>query len=373
MKRMITIATVLALSAVGCMQEEQIDQQLLAEYRAALPGEGELLAAAPQASRFAAFGDPALYPTVSWPMVEAVNGSVRDIITTMETIVALPPTVYNSDTLEFFWGPMPSDDGLGYVAAYIRDAGDQEDFRYHYALLRGIDNDIANLTPVIWGGATPDPNNDDHGFGITMWDFEANYAFEQAHNSEFENNSYNRGRYVALYGAGMDEENPGNEMTFVVSIFRNFVPEDAPGEAPADLDYFYGRYVTPEFTADFLDWETMIDLEPADQVLENIGVRMAFLDEGMGRAEGDVSGGSLEANQEGRVTECWGDDLLENYISYEMVTDGVSEVIDSDGEFGNCGLFQASLDELQIPSLDDIDPAMLDAMSELAITGVPAQ
>src|SRR5690606_14309540 len=134
----------------------------------------------------------------------------------------------------FVWGPYP--DEIGYSAAYIRDTeATGEDLRYHFAFVRGASNDLATLTPVIWGGATPDPDNDDHGVGVTMWDFTANRAFAEEHDPSFDPADHDSGRFVALYGAGPDQDDPASELSFVVAVFRDFVPKDEQDQAPHDL------------------------------------------------------------------------------------------------------------------------------------------
>jgi len=371
-----SLALALALPLGACVQEDDTnyDEQQLAQYRAALPTTATLRAEAPEPSTAKMLGDPAIYPSSSWPIVEGINGSVETMIDVLELVVSLPPTFYNSETREFVWGPFPNDDGVGYIAAYIKDTETDEDFRYQYAFLRGASNDLATLVPVIWGGATPDPANDDHGVGVTLWDFEANRAFEAANDPAYDEDAGNRGRFAALYGAGYDENQPTNEVAFVVSVFRNFVPEDNPTADPTDLDYFYGHYVAPEHTIDFLDYEAAFDVsEPADGLAEDVGVRMAFLDEGIGRAEADAMNGSLAANQSVEAVECWDTAIDQTYISFEVLDSG--DVIDSyaDGELTNCGLFQATLDDLQIPSLQDVDPDLLAALDNVAENGVPSE
>ncbi|MEM9490676.1 MAG: hypothetical protein AAGC55_16130, partial [Myxococcota bacterium] len=106
---------------------------------------------------------------------------------------------------------------------------------------------------------------------------------------------------------------------------------------------------------------------------ETLGVRMAFLDEGTGRAEADFSGGSMPANQNGLLTECWNSSLTQQYWSLSFMTDGTEDASIEDGDAGNCGMFQTSLSELGIPTLQDIDQGLYSAMSELAETGVVAE
>lgn len=382
----LTLASALSsMTLFGCVisadpqpepQPGDYDPFLLQEYRAALPKMNRLEAQAPQASAtaIAAVGDPAIYPVGSYDIATGINGAVSGIVEVLDAVTSLEPTIFNSETREFVWGPFPNEDSIGYVAAYIREAGPDADFQYEYALLRGIDNDVANLTPVIWGGGTPDPENDDHGVGVTLWDFEANYAFEQEHNPDFESMALDRGRFVALYAAGPDENDPEAETAFVLAAFRNFVPQDAaPGAAPADLDYFYGRYQNG-ITVDFLDFETAFDVnEPADGQIENVGVRMAFLNEGTGRAEADATGGSLAEGQQGLAIECWNAAIQQSYLGFEIVENGETLFSAEEGNYDDCGLFTASLAELKIPSLDDVDPALRAALGEAATNGIPAE
>jgi hypothetical protein len=370
----VSLALITALS-LGCATEDDTgtdnDTERLERFRQAIPAAGRLSAPAAEATTSSALGDPAIYPTVSAPLVFGINGSVVVLVGVLRAIVMTPPTVFNSDTQEYVWGPYPSDDGVGYVAAYIRDTGTDEDFRYHYALLRGASNDLATLTPVILGGGTPDPNDEDRGVGLTLWDFEADLAFRAEHDPAFDPDApADRGRFVTVFGAMQDASAPENQANFVVSVFRDFIPKDKPEDAPVDLDYFYGRYITPEHVLDFIDYEANVDVsEPKDGVAEDVGVRMAFLDEGTGRAEADAINGSMEANQAASVIECWDTSINQTFISFEIREEGQVTQSATDGASASCGLFEATLDELEIPSLQDIDPEMLEALDHVASTG----
>ena len=384
MKRLMLAGALSTMSFFGCAVEETdppnnppdgIDQALLAEYRAALPSMGQLGAKAPEGSvaSILATGDPAVYPTGSYDIATGINGAVTGIIQVLDDVTSIEPTIFNSETNEFFWGPFANEDGIGYVAAYIREGRPGADFQFEYALLRGIDNDVAKLTPVIWGGATPDPENEDHGAGVTLWDFEANRAFEEEHNPDFDNLELDRGRFVALYAAGVDENDPAAEGVYVLATFRDFVSVDDPDAAPANLDYFYGHYENG-IKVDFLDWEANIDVtEPADGLIEDVGVRMAFLNEGAGRAEADAVGGSLEEGQQLFAVECWNAAIEQSYISFDIQQGGESVAGGSEGQIADCGLFTASLDDLGVPSLDDVDPGLRAILDEVARNGVVAE
>lgn len=369
-----SLTLTLALSAVACgPADSDIDPALVAQYRTAVPGEAQLMASAPKPSVHAKLGDPAVFPQGSSELVFGINNAVGGIIDTMKAIVDQPPSLYNSDTKEMLWGPYPNDDGFGTVAAYVREEPAGSDFKFGYALLRGVDNDIATMKPVIWGGATPDPDTKEHGVGATLWDFEANRAFEEANNPEFGKEPLEKGRFVAVYGKDADEK--GGEGTFVVAAFRGFVTKDKPDEVPANLDYFYGRYNDGATTFDFLDYkgDANIDKDPAKPAAETVSVHMAFVNEGIGRAEAEASGGDLAAGEAGSAVECWDVALAQTYASLTVSTNGAPGTPVEDGMASSCGAFEKSLTELGVPSLADMDPKLLADLDEVAKNGVPAK
>ena len=378
MNRIAYSGLLLAVAIMGCGGKEDespaaIDQSLLAQYRAALPTESQVMAAAPEPSMATKLGEPAIFPTGSKDIVLGINGAVGGIVKIMRAIVKQDPTVYNSATKEFLWGPFPNDNGFGTVAAYIREADEGADFKFHYALLRGVDNDVAKMTPVIWGGATPDPSNNDYGAGVTLWDFEANRAFEQASNPDVASVKLDKGRFVAVYAKGAGDQ--GGEGTFVVAAFRGFVPQDKPENTPADLNYFYGRVAGDNNQFDFIDYQGVFDIhnDPAKAAAETVGVKMAFFNEGTGRAEASASGGDLAANQSASFVECWNAALDETYLSLTVTTDGTAEAPVTEGMSAACGVFEKTLADLGVPSLSDVDPTMMAKLNEVATNGVPKE
>jgi len=367
----------LTLGIVGCgggggePGGAAIDQALLAQYRAAVPSETQIKASAPTASSAAKVGDPAIYPQGSAEIVLGINGSIGFIVKSLEVVVSVEPTLYNSETKEFFWGPYKNDDGFGTIAAYIKDAGEGEDFRYHYAILRGKDNDVAGLTPVIWGGANPDPDTKEHGSGVTLWDFEANYAFEQANNPDAANLKLDRGRFVAVYGKNATDK---GDLTLVFAALRGFVPKDKPDAMPGDLDYLYGGLDDGTTKIDFIDWASAFNVheDMTKPLPEDVGVRLAFVNEGQGRAEARASGGDLATGQVADSVECWDNALAQSYLSFKTSTNGVEDGAISDGDIASCGAFQPSLSELGVPALADVPADLKAALDQLATTGVPA-
>ena len=364
---------VLSAATLGCQpMDDQQDNPEIAQFRAAIPSADQLMAPTAKASIQSShvLGERAIYPDAAFPIVSGINGSVTAMITLLKFITTLPPTLYNSATHEYVWGPFPNNDGVGYVGAYIKDTGGSGDFRYEYAFLRGIDNDLAKLVPVIYGGATPDENNDERGIGVTVWDFEADREFNQANDPDFDPTSGDRGRFAALYG-NWDQNDPNNHA--VVAVLRDFVSEEEPSEAAIDLDYFYGHFMDASTTIDFLDFELALDIsEPTDGVRENVGARMAFLNGGLGRAEADASGGTMTSGERGTVTECWDAALNQTFLEL-VTTDGgtVTQTV-TDGELTNCGPFADSLDDLGIPSLQDVPSDLIAALDDVATNGIPA-
>ncbi len=366
----------------ACGADETSDDARLAQFRAAIPSKSQLSARSPQPSGTRMVGDPALYPTAAHDIVAGINGSVSGIIDLMRAIVSLPPTFYNSETEEYVWGPYPNRNDYGTVAAYIAKQPQGADFEYAYALIRGAGNDVATMTPVVWGAATPDPTDEDNGVGVTLWDFEANYAFAQAHDPNAASKAYDRGRFVAIYGRGADAADPEQTFAFVVAVLRAFVPKDEPQKLPADLDYFYGRHVGADAQVDFLNFAVGIDIheDGINTAAEDVDVHMAFLNEGYGRADVSAVGGDLAPNEAVLGTECWDNSIGRQYLLLERYLDSVPQPPPyvEEGALANCGpdingtpLFSQSLDALGIPSLADVPADLMAALDEVATHGMP--
>jgi hypothetical protein len=362
----------LGLALAACAEDEpDYRPEELAAARTAIPSLEQLGARMPAASASAALGEPAEFPGNAAGVVHGINGAVGGIVTLMRSIVELPPSHRDRATREFVWGPFENEHGVGHVAAYIRET--DEEFRYHYALLRGATPELDEMTPVIWGGATPGATDQQHGLGITLWDLEANRLFEEAHDPAHDPSMTGRGRFVALYGRGDEPAMPAAEFTFVVAVFRGFVSDDNPAAAPADLDYFYGQHAGPQHTADFIDFSATIDVsKPEDGVQEQVAVHMAFLDQGSGRAEASATGGSLASSERVTATECWNNALAQTYLRMERWDGAVSLEAHDLGQVQYCGpVFASSLDQLGVPTLGDIDAGLRAELDRVARTGLP--
>ena len=369
------------------------DPATLAEYRAALPSSDTLHAPALGTAgaggglgvlALPLVGDPAVYPALANPVVQGVNGAVGSILGVLDLFGQVEPTLYDSEKKEFYWGPYENEDGVGYNAFAIHDNGTADDFRFGYVWARGADRDLANAAAVVWGGATPDPNNKDYGTGATLWDFEANYAFEEAHHPG--HGALDRGRFVAVYGRGPDDTNADAVVTFVLSAFRNFVPSDNPAATPGNLDYFYGEVVAPEHTFHFLNFAGEIDIDDGDgdpatetpSAAELLDIRMVFIDEGVGRAEVMATGGDFASNPDADalvVVECWDASIGRTYLRMTALNATGGEAwVHEEGAETDCGaLFQVPLAELGVPFLEDVDPQLRAELDAIATNGVPSE
>jgi hypothetical protein len=346
------------------------DATKLAEFRRALPQDERLTAGVPapdaDPSALTQRGNAELARLAAESAIK-VNVPARLVVATLRAIVKTPPTLYDSKKDEFVWGPWDNDDGVGQALVYIRKNPKGDDFEYGYALVRLVDSDLATLTPVIWGGATPDT-----GVGVTLWDFEANAEFDATYDPGYDPEARrDAGRFAMVYGHG--EQANGN-FAFNVAVFRDFTSKDAePDTEPADLDYFYGHFAGDDGNViDFVDWDLTANLcnadaascfeQPDPGASEALRLRAAFLNRGQGRAEAAISQGDLS----GTVTavECWDETI-----------DRTAVVVSSDDvlllEDGACtGGFEQSLTELGVPSLADVDPEVLAALDCVASNGV---
>jgi hypothetical protein len=298
-----------------------------------------------------------------------INQPVADMIAILETIVALPPTLYDSSTRQFVWGPWDNDEGVGQVLAYIRENAPDDDFAYAYAFARTMDGDVTQAVPVIWGAATPDTENPDYGVGVTLWDIDANNAFDDAHDPSAVAGP-EQGKVVMLYGHG---EADGAEILYNLAVLRNFRGDDGePSEGPVDSDYFYGRATSEGGALVFLDWEFDYDVCDADSSCwedqtvadadERFSLRAAFVGTA-GRGEATVSDGDLSAPIE--LVECWDSQLTTTYVSVDTGTESVSD--------GTCGWGESvSLADSGVPTLADVDAELMDALICVAENGVEA-
>jgi hypothetical protein len=381
----IVCATILPALLSACGSDDSNGNDRLARFRGAIPSKEQLEMDTPSSVGGARdVGDPAEYPGYAVPVALQVNGLVVAVIEIMHRIVDLPPTVYNSDTKEYFWGLWDRDDGeYGKAGAYIRENPAGSDFQFSYALLRAESNDVATWSPVIWGGANPDADNEDYGSGALLFDFEANHAWEQEFNPDYttRDSGYTRGRFAAVYARGAAEDDPNAEVTWNVARIANFAEHVAPNAvdfASGDADYLYGRYENG-VTVSFIDFSIEGDIDGTPESVETLDTRLAFLNEGMGRGEVWAEGGAITEGDHIEGLECWNTQVKQTHKHVEYV-DAVGTRTDIETPVAteaDCGLvFTSSLDELSIPSLAQVwteHPDLQTALYDVTENGIPAE
>jgi len=378
MKRIASLSIVLALLLPACGEDSQgYDQAQLDQARRALPTRALLTASVPEATmkglQLNVLGAPAVFPQEVLPVATEINGTIGNLLDILEIVVEQPPTVYDSDKAEFVWGPFDDSDTVmlgDTVYVWVKDMGANsgEDFRYGYAVVRGMGRDMAKNKAVIWGAANPDPDNEDHGAGVVIWDFEANREFEDENNPN--HGELDEGRFAAVYIRDDDANEPDTEVGIVVAAFRDFVAKDDQPAEPGDLDYLYGAVEGVDVRFDFMDFRLTGNLDDATEAEEFLDVQMAFYN-GTGRAEAIGAGGDIPQDASIESTECWNAGLLREYYSFEAVLgDGTRQPIaPTEGEPTACTM--QSLDD--VPSLDDVDAEMLDALADVATNGIPTE
>jgi hypothetical protein len=243
-----------------------------------------------------------------------------------------------------------------------------EAFDFTYALIRWDSNDDTVVaTPVIFGAATPDDLDPDRGLGLTLWDFEANYDFENTYGSSVTAAALDRGRFVAIYG-DITEPDSGASVAFAYAV-------TGAGYGGLSADLLYGLITSGANRLGFLDWKAVGDfcgtdaggyivcfddydpLVHTDAGNEDMKVRLAFANEGRGRGFISLWNGDIEdpAPPDPDILtgeECWNDSVTTTWVALDQVNlQGTSAACEA--PFDDGGL----ISEAEIPSLDDLDAA----------------
>jgi hypothetical protein len=372
------LAVTALLLASGCSPAAPgYDEAALARYRKALPQKAMLhTVAAPQsAAPSNAVGDPAYFPSQTSGVAVAIDATIDGLIDSLGAITQLPPSAWDESMSQFLWGPY--DDASTPLAGdtvllYVKDEGPAASgFRYDYALARGMGNDLSTMKIVIWGAATPDPADASRGAGVTLWDYIASRAFEDAHDPGHA--PVADGRFVAIYGSGADAANPGQVDTLVVSKFYQFVPGDQPGAAPANAEYFYGGFVGPVDRVDFADFAIHGDLAgSATTAPEDLSIDTVYFDGTLGRAAATIVGGDIASGTHVDAGECW--DVSRNRLwlteaSVDDATQARTPIVPDEGAESSCAIDAAGM--ASVPTIASVDPNLISALESVAANGVP--
>lgn len=379
MKRSILAVMFAAAALAGCEKDEGgkgYSDEDLARYKTALPVRSTLALRTPSSTAAALGGQAAQYPGFAVPVAMQINGLVGGTLDVIELIAGQEPTLYDSEDLEFWWGPIPDSDSAlegDHFSLFIHDRIDDADFnpangdlRYEFAVIRGLGNDVASLTPILYGVATP-VEDTDYGIGAFIYDFDNNVEFEDAHNPG--HGALTSGRMATIFAKGPDETNPAADVTYVIAAFREFLPEDAEvGAAAANVDYFWGNYSDGTSTFDFLDLEFAANVIEDSAAVEDMDMKLAFFNNGIGRAEVGVTAGDL-ATDEASATECWDAAVMQTYLSFSLDTGGGPVLQGETGVATDC-VWNAE-DFAQIPDLSAV-PDMLQLVDLIATSGIPS-
>ncbi len=364
-------------------RDSDFDTATLAEYRSVIPTAEQLEAPAPGGQP-----DPnALTLTGTSPLATLAAGSAVVVntpavllIVGLRAITLFPPTLYDSQKQEFVWGPWDNKDGYGKSLVYIRKNADDADFRYSYALVRLDGNDLDAAVPVIWGAGTPESEDDGAddvtGAGVALWDFEANNLFDATYDPNYDPDAMrDEGRFVTLFGKGQNDE---GSFRFNVAVFRDFLAKKRkPDAVVANVDYFFGHFDGNDGNSlDFVDWtlnanicgdnaQACFDNATADDLqsghAEALGLRAAFYNRGVGRAEAKIMGGDLPNTID--AVECWDASIDRTYVG--IADDGAMVV-----EEGMCAdAFADGLAAMGIPTFADLDADMVAKMDCVATNG----
>lgn len=375
----VAAVTTAAVFGAGCGPGEGgkgYSDEDLARYKQALPARSTLALRTPNTTAVAFGATPTIYPPAAVPIAMQINAMVGGVLDIIEVVAAQEPTAYDSEDLEFWWGPIPDSESAladDHWSLYIHDAihdpefvpGD--DLRYEFAIIRGLGNDAATLTPILYGGATPVEGTEDHGLGAFIFDFDNNVAFEDQYNPG--HGPLTQGAMATIFAKGPEETNPAAEVTFVIAAFRNFLPEDADaGEAAVNVDYFWGNFAEGADAFDFIDLEFLADIETG-AALENLDMKLAFYNEGVGRAQVGADGGDFGTDVVEAI-ECWDPAISQTYLSYTVDTGGGPVLAGESGLSTDCVWDAAQFDN--VPDLGDV-PEMQALVDLIATSGIPDQ
>lgn len=385
MKRFILVGLgIAALAVAGCGREEGGDgysDEDLSRYRGALPSRSALTAPMPPTgAAVTSFGtNDALYPGFAVPVAVNINQLIGGTLDIIELIAEQEPTAYDSEELEFWWGPIPGTDNDiedDHYTLYIKDRVndgydplDPDDFRYEFAVIRGVGNDVATLTPVLYGVGRRDEESQDpdHGAGAIIFDFDNDAAFVTEHDP-MPPAALTQGRMAAIFAKGPDESNPAAIGTYAIAAFRDFLPDDAEaGQTPIDVDYLFGNIEQGTEQFDFIDFGFDANVIEDSAAEESLTMKLAFYNEGVGRALVDVTGG--DAVYPLRAEECWDASVQQTFLALSVDTGMGYSFVTGGGDETACPWDATEFES--VPDLDDVAD-LLTVVGTLADAGLPA-
>jgi hypothetical protein len=385
----------------GCQQpiadgtESVFDENLVNTYRNALPTYPNLIPPTPMETIVVSPGTPqALAPALAEQSLAPVKYTFNLMNETLVELTSFPPTLYNEDTTQLVWGPFEARKDFGTLALFVSKNSDynadyfDEDeptgspLEYIFALMRGANYDLNTLTPIVLGGSTPNADNPEWGLTLLVFDFDTNKSFVEAYGKVSDPGCLASGRFVALrnHGPHLDENGVPTDktLTSVAGIFRNFVPKNAPGAPPIDLDYLYGDIASSDTTLSYSNFGAQFDFDGNPDTLENVAVKMAFWSylrrspAGSGRAEFVATNAEMAEGQFLQATECWDYNLSKSYFTMASIYgEEITPVSTMGTPITSCDdSLENGLDVIGLPSANEADPRIKELLEDIAQNGL---
>lgn len=401
MKHSIWIIAALA-GLLGCQKpitdgtESVFDEALVNTYRNALPTYPNLIPPTPLETIVVAPGTPeALAPALAEQSLAPVKYTFNLMNETLVELTSFPPTLYNEDTTQLAWGPFEARKDFGTLALFVSKNSDynpsyfdEEEptgspLEYIFALMRGANYDLNTLVPIVVGGSTPNPDNPAWGLTLLVFDFNTNKDFVEAYGKVSDPGCLASGRFVALrnHGPVLDENGAPTEKTItsVAGIFRDFIPKNAPGAPPIDLDYLYGDIASSDTTLSYSNFGAQFDFDGVPETLENVAIKMAFWSylrrspAGSGRAEFIATNDTMPEGQFLQATECWDYNLSKSYFNMASIYgEEITPVTSMGTPITSCDdSLENGLDAIGLPSADEADPKIKELLEDIAQNGLP--
>jgi hypothetical protein len=386
---------------LGCQKtitdgtESVFDEALVNTYRNALPTYPNLIPPTPLETIVVSPGTPAaLAPALAEQSLAPVKYTFNLMNETLIELTSFPPTLYNEDTTQLVWGPFEARKDFGTLALFVSQNTDynpnyfdEEEpagspLEYLFALMRGANYDLNTLTPIVLGGSTPNAENPEWGITLLVFDFNTNKEFVEAYGKVSDPGCLASGRFVALrnHGPLLDEEGAPTEktLTSVAGIFRNFIPKNAPGASPIDIDYLYGDIASPDSTLSYSNFGAQFDFDGVPETLENVAVKMAFWSylrrspASSGRAEFVATNDTMAEGQFIQATECWDYNLSKSYFNMASIYgEEITPLTTMGTPITSCDdSLENGLDAIGLPSTEEADPKIKDLLEDIAQNGL---
>lgn len=295
--RIATVGMLVLASACGGGSSSSLEN-----IRAGVPDSNSATVNTPH-NQSALIGQTADTYLLTWGATSLVNVDVLAVLVTVHAVVQLPPTTHPSSNV-YVWGP-----GNGSALdplIYKLTVTDNGDGSYGWAL-EGRDKNAPEAassyqvlvsgthTPVVTNGV----NDEKHGNGNFLVDWDARAKLPLPPKTA-------NGNYQ-LQGTAQITYDNRNDDAKVDAIFTNVIDENSG--LVVNPTYHYDQ---PAGADGKFQFSTQADVNN-DGIVENTSIESRWKQDGSGRADIQVSGGSVPAGQTGTGTQCWDSSFLSVY------------------------------------------------------------